>query len=103
MEKKHREEGWVSSSCRVEGHGGRLFRASLLAGAEEKASEASAKHAGVRVGVCGPHFLPGQVFRFALERATALFSCNGIFTSSVIFRYAFPAKSTVSGYVRIEI
>ena len=37
------------------------------------------------------------------ERATSLFSCNDVFTSRVIFRYAFPAKFTVSGYVRIEI
>ena len=36
------------------------------------------------------------------ERATSLYSCNGVFTSSFIFRYAFPAKITVSGYVRIE-
>ena len=34
-----------------------------------------------------------------LERATSLFSCNGVFTSRVIFRYAFPARNTVSGYV----
>ena len=27
------------------------------------------------------------------ERATYLFSCNGVFTSKVIFRYAFPAKN----------
>ena len=26
------------------------------------------------------------------ERATYLFSCNGVFTSKVIFRYPFPAK-----------
>jgi len=36
------------------------------------------------------------------ERATSLYSCNGVFTSSFIFTYAFPAKITVSGYVRIE-
>ena len=37
------------------------------------------------------------------ERGTSLFSCNGVFTSRVIFRYAFPAKLTVSGYVHIEV
>ena len=37
------------------------------------------------------------------EHATSLFSCNGVFTSRVIFRYAFPAKFSFSGYVRIEI
>ena len=30
------------------------------------------------------------------ELATSLFSCNGVFISRVIFRYAFDAKSTVS-------
>ena len=30
------------------------------------------------------------------ERAISLFSCNGVFTSTVIFRCAFPAKTTVS-------
>ena len=29
------------------------------------------------------------------ERETSLFSCNGVFTSTVIFRYAFSAKITV--------
>ena len=27
------------------------------------------------------------------ERATYLYSCNGVFTSKVIFRYAFPAEN----------
>ena len=48
----------------------------------------------------GHTFLSGAHYP---ERATSLFSCNGVFTSRVIFRYAFPAKFTVSGYVRIEI
>ena len=33
------------------------------------------------------------------ERATSTFSCNGVFTSKFIFRYAFPAKITVPGDV----
>ena len=33
------------------------------------------------------------------ERATFPFSCNGVFTSRAIFRYASPAKITVSGCV----
>ena len=37
------------------------------------------------------------------ERATSLFSCNGVFTSRVIFRYAFPAKFTVPGYMYVCI
>ena len=38
------------------------------------------------------------------ERAASPFSCNGVFTSKVILRCAFPAKTiTVSGYLRIEI
>ena len=41
--------------------------------------------------------------RYYPERATSLFSYNGVFTSRAIFRYDFPAKITVSGYVRIEI
>ena len=36
------------------------------------------------------------------ERATAINSCNGVFTSKVIFRQAFPAKKIVSDDVRIE-
>ena len=34
-----------------------------------------------------------------LGRATSLFSCNGVFTSRVIFRYAFPAVSRSSAAV----
>jgi len=36
------------------------------------------------------------------EHATSLYSCNGVFTSSFIFTYAFPTKITVSGYVCTE-
>ena len=36
------------------------------------------------------------------ERATAINSCNGVFTSRFIFRYAFPAKITVSDDVYFE-
>ena len=45
------------------------------------------------IGSPGAHYL---------ERATAINSCNSVFTSRFIFRYAFPGKITVSDDVYFE-
>ena len=45
---------------------------------------------------------PHELLNILPGAETSLYSCNGVFTSTCIFRYAFPAKIAVSGDVRIE-
>ena len=48
----------------------RLFTASLFTGMKEEASKASANHTVLGGGVCDPHPLPSQVFRFAVASSS---------------------------------
>ena len=49
---------------------GKLFTASLFTGMKEEASKASANHTVLGGGVCDPHPLPSQVFRFAVASSS---------------------------------
>ena len=48
----------------------RLFTASLFTGMKEEASKASANHTVLGGGVCDPHPLSSQVFRFAMASSS---------------------------------